>query len=125
MTQPLSQIPIWHLIYLIAMLLMRQITREQFRHMLAEADEDTLLVYDKYGRSHLLLADHLAGRTRPLHTAFPYNEKKMHALDKALMKPSACEAPDGLDHIWFRPRVLGRMVTGHAPRADLAHHPDL
>ncbi len=123
--QAFSQIPFWHLVYLIAMVLMGRLTYEEYRHMLAAADENVVLVYDADGNSHLLLPDYLAGRPRPLYTLLPYNEKKMLALDAALLKPSCCEAPDGLSHYWFRPNVLGASLAGHAPRADLAHHPDL
>ena len=118
-----SQIGLWHLIYLMTLLCLGALSREEFRHMLAASDDGILLVYDEHGRSKLLMPDHLSGHPRPLHTILPYNERKMLELDLSLLKPSACEAPLGLSHYWGLPRRLGVSLAAHAPRPDLAAHP--
>ncbi len=54
-----SKIAFWHLIYLMTLVCLGALSREEFRHMLAASDDGILLVYDEYGRSHLLMPDHL------------------------------------------------------------------
>jgi hypothetical protein len=117
------KISFWHLIYLMTLVCLGALSHEEFRHMLAASDDDILLVYDAAGRSHLLMPDHLSGHPRPLHAILPYNERKMLELDLCLLKPSCCEAPMGLSHVWFRPNRLGEALSAHAPRPDLAAHP--
>jgi hypothetical protein len=118
-----SQLPFWSLVYLIAMVLMGWLSCEEFRHILAATDEAVLLVYDKHGRSHLLLPDHLSDRPQPPPKYAPFSDRKLFELDFTLLKPSCCEAPMGLSHYWGLPRRLGEALGAHAPRPALSAHP--
>ena len=119
-----SQLPIWRLVYLIAMVLMGWLSREEFRHILAATEEGVLLVYDADGRSHLLLPDHLTDRPQPPPKYAPFSDRKLSELDFCLLKPSCCDAPLGLSHFWFRPNRLGVSCGAHRLRPQLTTHPN-
>ena len=76
-------------------------------------DNGALLVYDHDGNGHVFLPDEAAGRPDPysaLSFDFAQDECALFALDMALMKPSCCDAPEGLCHFWDLPKRLGDVL---------------
>ena len=116
------------------------VSREQLGAMFAEIETDTengaLLVYDHDGNGHVFLPDDVAGRHVP-YNSDPFilslskdeadqHERSLVELDVALMKPSCCDAPEGLSSFlgfaqadwrsfaWFRrpmPAILDSVLS--------------
>ena len=122
---------IWQWLCLLTLVFMRWVSREQLGVMFAEIETDTdngaLLVYDHDGNGHVFLPDDVAGRYVPYN---PYpepfilslskdeadqHEETRWELDVALMKPSCCDAPEGLSHYWYRPNCIGAVLPFRRP----------
>ncbi len=116
----------WQWLCLLTLIVMGWVSREQLGAMFVEEDDGSLVVYDRDGNPHVYLSDTAAGRTDPysaLSFDFAQDEQDLLELDTALMKPSCCDAPDGLCHFWDRPRRLGQILAAFAPRPALTCHP--
>ena len=123
---------IWQWLCLLTLVFMGWVSREQLGVMFAEietgTDNGALLVYDHDGNGHVFLPDDVAGRHVP-HSAlsfdFAQDECALFALDMALMKPSCCDAPEGLCHFWDLPKRIGAVLPFRKLCPALTHHPDL
>ncbi len=112
---------IWQWLCLLTLVCMGWISREQLGAMFAEietgTDNSALLVYDHDGNGHVFLPDDVAGRPIPgaLSFDFAQDERVLQVLDIALMKPSCCDAPEGLCHFWYRPNCIGTHLPFRRP----------
>ncbi len=112
---------IWQWLVLWSLMCMGWLSREQLEEMLSEAHDGALLVYDHNGKAHVFLPD-----AAPVAPLIPFDETNLMVLDVALMKPSCCDAPEGLCHFWFRPNCIGTLPTtlpGHPGQGARAADP--
>jgi hypothetical protein len=117
---------VWQWLVLFTLIVMGWVSLEQLGAMFVEEDDGSLVVYDRDGNPHIYLSDAAAGRADPysaLSFDFAQDEQSLMELDVALMKPSCCDAPEGLSHFWDRPRRLGQILAAFAPRPALTRHP--
>ena len=131
---------IWQWLCLLTLVCLGWVSREQLGAMFAEIETATengaLLVYDHDGKGHVFLPDDVAGRHVPYNPE-PFilslskdeadqHEETLLVLDIALMKPSCCDAPEGLSHLWYRPNCIGTLPTtfpGHPGQGARAADP--
>ncbi len=129
---------LWQWLCLLTLVCLGWISREQLGVMFAEIETETdngaLLVYDHDGNGHVFLPDDVAGRQHSCltpATALPprwvgaQGCETLLELDVALMKPSCCDAPEGLSHLWYLPKRIGAVLPFRRLRPALTHHPDL
>ena len=129
---------IWQWLCLLTLVFMGWVSREQLGAMFAEIDAEAengaLLVYDHDGKGHVFLPDDVAGRHSFLTpaTALPprwvgaQGCETLLVLDIALMKPSCCDAPEGLCHYWDLPKRIGGILPtlpGHPGQGARAADP--
>ncbi len=123
---------IWQWLCLLSLVCMGWISREQlgvmFTEIETEAENGALLVYDHYGNGHVFLPDDVAGRYVPHALSFDFaqDERSLWELDVALMKPSCCDAPEGLSHLWYLPKLIGGVLPtppGHPGQGARAADP--
>ncbi|MEE9380985.1 MAG: hypothetical protein V3V03_06245 [Hyphomonadaceae bacterium] len=120
---------IWQWLCLLTLVCLGWVSREQLGVMFAEietgTDNGALLVYDHDGNGHVFLPDDVAGRRVPFNPE-PFilslskgeedqHEETLLSLDIALMKPSCCDAPEGLSHYWYRPNCIGDVLPFRRP----------
>ena len=108
---------VWQWLVLFTLIVMGWVSREQLGAMFAEEDDGSLVVYDRDGNPHVYLSDAAAGRVELYPPSFAeVSDEDWLALDLAQMKPSCCDAPEGLSHFWDRPRRQGEILASFAPR---------
>ncbi len=119
---------IWQWLCLLTLVFMGWVSREQLGAMFAEietgTDNGALLVYDHDGNGHVFLPDDVAGRYVPFAPHVELDEAGLWELDLALMKPSCCDAPEGLSHFWYLPKRIGAVLPFRKLCPALTHHPD-
>ena len=117
---------IWQWLVVWSMMCIGWMSREQFAEIVASEGDGTLVVYDKDGNGVLLVPDDVAGRQSPFQSHVDLDDKALWELDLALMKPSCCDAPEGLSHFWYRPNCIGTLPTirpGHPGQGARAADP--
>ena len=122
---------IWQWLCLLTLIMLGWVSLAQLETIFARSNEDdgSLVVYDADGVAHVFLSDEAAGRPDPysaLSFDFAQDERSLLKLDVALMKPSCCDAPEGLSHLWYLPKCLGTLPTifpGHPGQGARAADP--